>query len=72
MQDPMRNIKIAPWSARTVLSTNAKISKNCGLLVYAYTVTNGNGNHFELREKLFMIIRIGGFAVSLEFDMLGV
>ena len=23
MQDPMRNIKIAPWSARTVLSTNA-------------------------------------------------
>ena len=45
-------------------------------VVRAYEITlllsKGNDYHFHLREKLCMIIRIGGFAVSLEFNMLGV
>ena len=55
------------YSHITLITIAVQLSTYIALLS-----SKGNGNHFELREKLFMIIRIGGFAVSLEFDMLGV
>ena len=47
---------------RVSISFTQNASQNC----------NSSGNHFDLHENLFMIIRTWQFSVSLEFNMLGV
>ena len=54
MQDPMRNIKIAPWSARTVLSTNTIISI---LKIYV------DGWFMHIRSQLLMMTESCLFAI---------